>query len=86
MGTLFHQEPRNWRSITESDIKEHIEMIKQLAKETKLTVDQVIKVEELLELERRNNLYVSNGDIHDEQMQGLGEILQEIRVALRKNA
>jgi len=83
MGTLFHQEPRrplrfcNPKGCTDHHkIVDFINVVKETSKEYGLTIDQTLKVMEILSNERRNNLYYENGDIHDEQMAGMGEIFQ----------
>jgi len=84
MGTLFHQEPRRPlrfngpKGCTENQrIVDFIDLLKETAKVHKLTINQTLKVMEILSNERRNDLYYENGDIHDEQMAGLGEVFQK---------
>ncbi|MTJ51266.1 hypothetical protein FJR38_00470 [Anabaena sp. UHCC 0253] len=76
MGTLFNQEPRNYRHCENTE--SYIENTIKLSKKYKITIDQVIAIEQLLECKRRNDLYVDNGDIHDEQMAGIGELLRNL--------
>ncbi len=76
MGTLFDQEPRNYRHQDHPDtIKDEIDTLKSISRETKLTYDQVINTCRLLELRRKNDLSVNNMDIHDEQLGGFGELI-----------
>lgn len=86
MGTLQHQEPRKFHSINKEDIITSIETLKKIASQSKLSIDQVIKIVEIKELERKNDLYVANGDIHDEQMSGIGYLLEEISSNLKQLA
>lgn len=75
MGTLFNQSPRLEREYYELG---SINDIKELAEKTNLSFDQVVNALHFLELRRKNDLYVSNGDIHDEQMAGIGLLLQQL--------
>jgi len=75
MGTLFNQKARNYRTAFYEDQVRRCKLIKNLAKECNITFDQALRVNEIMEIERRNTLYVENGDIHDEQMAGLGELI-----------
>lgn len=78
MGTLFNQPERNYRKIDNKDIDAFLQNSLELAKKYKISIGDVINATKLLELERRNDLYVSNGDIFDEQMSGIGELLQKL--------
>jgi hypothetical protein len=86
MGTLFNQDPRKSLHIEDKEIINEIEILKKIASKTKLSIDQVIKISEIKQLERKNNLYVSNGDIHDEQMSGIGLLLDKIDSSLERLA
>lgn len=76
MGTLFNQNPRNMRRFHEADIMNEISLLKDLSKAMDITYDQVVDTCRMLELRRRNDLYVNNGDTFDEQMAGLGILLE----------
>ncbi|QKJ29281.1 hypothetical protein HQ865_05765 [Mucilaginibacter mali] len=76
MGTLFDQQPRNYVNVKTDKVLELIDKIKRISKDTNLSIDQVIKIYEIKELERKNDLFAMNGDIHDEQMTGFGELLK----------
>ncbi|MBD2043479.1 hypothetical protein [Microcoleus sp. FACHB-672] len=78
MGTLFDQPERNHRRVTDSELDAFLSDAVKLAKKHSINVAEVIKAKGVLELERRNDLYVNNGDSFDEQMSGFGEILQEM--------
>lgn len=78
MGTLFNQEPRPFRIITTEDVISFIEDMQKISKKTKLEINEVIKVVEILELRRKNDLFIDDGDTFDEQMSGIGEIMNEL--------
>lgn len=78
MGTLFNQPVRKWLEYNDQDIINFIEQIQEISKKTKLSVDQIINIYEIKELTRKNDLFVQNGDIHDEQMAGIGELFKKL--------
>ncbi|MEI6328218.1 MAG: hypothetical protein WCP16_03225 [Pseudanabaena sp. ELA645] len=78
MGTLFNQSPRNYREYNENEIQEFLETILKLSQKYKIPTNEVIHAVEVLEIRRKNDLYVANGDIFDEQMAGLGNLLQDL--------
>ena len=82
MGTLLEQKPRNYKSVEIEQVEERLKEFKDIADVNKVSLSDVIATAKILELERRNNLFVANGDIHDEQMSGLGEILNGIKDSL----
>ena len=75
MGSLFNQDVRKLLTVTFNDIESELLELQKLSTKMKVTLDQTIKVREILELKRKNNLYVANGDIFDEQMEGFGNLL-----------
>ncbi|MCO5250721.1 MAG: hypothetical protein M9949_04780 [Candidatus Kapabacteria bacterium] len=78
MGTLFEQKPRNYHSCDKiEDVISEIEALKDIQKKTGLTYDQVLETCKMLELRRKNTLYVENGDTFDEQMGGFGELFKD---------
>lgn len=77
MGTLFNQEARKTLTVDILDIESELLELNKIANKLQITLDQAIKVREILEIKRRNNLAVHNGDIFDEQMSGFGELLKE---------
>ena len=83
MGTLFQQSNRGNPDNEESDIKFLLSNLKQLSEEENLTDDQIIELLKAAQLKRRNDLYRDNGDAWDEQIAGIGEILQSISNSLR---
>jgi hypothetical protein len=84
MGTLFTQEPRPYYAVSMDDLDDQINIMGALSKAHKISLDQVISISHVLELERANNLYAYNGDAFDEQLCGFGELLQELIYAMSK--
>lgn len=82
MGDLFNQQPRSRRKADRKIIDFIKDDVIEVAKQTGLNYDQVLKAYEILELERKNDLYVDNGDIHDEQMGGFGGLIQDLNVLI----
>jgi hypothetical protein len=78
MGTLYNQPDRNYHHINDSNAISFIERVKDISKKEKITFAEVLQVFEILENKRRNDLYVANGDILDEHMAGLGELVKGI--------
>lgn len=76
MGTLFNQEPRRNHKFSQENFDDYMDLIKYGQSQHKLTIDQSIEVCRLLEMRRANNLSWDNGDIHDEQLMGIGELMQ----------
>lgn len=84
MGTLFNQPERDHKRIRNKDIEAFLQDSQELAKKHKISITDVINAAKVLELERKNDLYASNGDIFDEQMSGIGELLQNLISSLEK--
>lgn len=80
MGTLFNQRPRadHDKSITKADVESLLDEMLDISARYKIPVTYVLSAREILELERRNNLYLQNGDTFDEQMAGFGQLIQEL--------
>ena len=76
MGTLTNQ-PERKQMHTRDQVPDRLQYYMRIAKENQVSLSDVLKVKELLELERRNNLYVANGDIHDEQLAGFGKLFEK---------
>lgn len=76
MGTLFDQQVRARNRVTFQDIDELLTQCVKLAIKYKLNISDVILAKQALELERQNTLYINNGDAFDEQIAGIGKILQ----------
>jgi hypothetical protein len=86
MGTLFDQPVRKDLKVSDSSMYDLLSAVKRHASEHDLTVDQVLQAYKIKELERNNNLIVSNGNIYDEQIAGIGEILREMSGSLTEIA
>jgi len=82
MGTLYEQPPREYSKIITSETNYFFEEIKELSKKHKMTTTEIIDGLKLLELRRKNDLYVSNGDIYDVQIAGIGQEFQKIASSL----
>ena len=82
MGTLYNQSPRNYFDIDFKYVKSACEEIQKIAKETKMSVADVIEVYKIETKNRGINCYVANGDIWDEQMAGFGELFKSFNAKL----
>lgn len=82
MGTLFDQDPRDYRRIDTDYIDSFLGMAVEMSKKHKVTVTDVIAAANVLELRRKNDLDVDNGNIFDEQMAGIGHILNDIDASI----
>lgn len=74
MGTLLNQPIRDRFDFYYDHLIGRAEFLIETSKGLGITLDQLIEIVKTMEMERQNDLYVSNGDIHDEQMSGIGEI------------
>jgi hypothetical protein len=83
METLLNQPSRNQRYIDMADINEFLSGAAELAKEYNITVADVIRAHQALELARRNNLYIDNGDAFDWQVARISALLQDLVDATR---
>jgi hypothetical protein len=86
MSTLFTQPPRDYKRATSVDVDDFLAIAKELALKHKIEVSDVVAAKHALELQRRNDLQVANGDAYDEQLAGFGEILNNIADSLRDMA
>jgi len=79
MGSLFDQRERSaWKPnnyLTELRWELEAEM-KDMNKHW--TLEQKFKMLELMLLKEKNDMYEQNGDVHDEQMKGIGELFQRL--------
>ena len=78
MGTLYDQPPRGLKSISLEKVENELKFLIEIADRNEVDLQDVISVANLLEKERATNAYIENGDIHDEQMMGIGEILERL--------
>jgi len=85
MGTLFEQSPRNWcKRDSSSIVLNEIKLMHDLALKTGKTYGEVLETCKMLEMRRKNDLYVSNGDNFDEQMAGFGKLLKHFNETFRR--
>lgn len=82
MGTLFEQETRLKFNVDKKNVEEFIEDAIEISKKYKIELKDVLEAYKIKEMARYSNLYVINGNIHDEQMAGLGKELSGIKDAL----
>lgn len=73
MWTLFSQEPRKHYNY---DLYEEIEELKHIAKQNNISYLEVLKTFEVLELRRKNDLFIANWDILDEQLAWFGQLIE----------
>lgn len=78
MGTLTDQLPRDNADWKRPDIEFALEHIVELAKKFEVSTSDVIELYKAMEMTRTNDLYRMNGDIHDEQMAGIGDLMERI--------
>lgn len=84
MGTLKNQPVRRSHYVTRESVEQLIEEVSDIANKTYHDFGSVLRVYELLETRRRNDLIKDNGAIHDEQMAGIGDELTKISDAIGK--
>jgi len=82
LGTLFSQSERNYRRVSATDVDDFLADVLKIAKKHNVSVTDVLSAKSALEAERRNDLYVANGDAFDEQIGGIGQLLQSISSAI----
>ncbi|AST27506.1 hypothetical protein [Ralstonia pseudosolanacearum] len=82
MGTLFEQPRRQFLDVSTDNIDDFLSVANHLAKKHKLSVADVIAARAVLETARASDLAVRNGDVFDEQMAGLGRLLEELTSAI----
>lgn len=78
MGTMCGQPVRPTREIDIASAKAFSEMIKEIAKDQKITFEGALKVYELMAYERRTNIMVDDGNFTDENMCGIGTAIKEL--------
>lgn len=84
MGTLFSQRPRNYFYIDFKYVKSACEEILKIAKETKMSVSDVIEVYKIETQNRDIDRKVADGDIKDEQLAGFGELIDSFNSNVEK--
>lgn len=84
MGTLFDQESRGKHDgVNQTEL---LFRLKILMDEHDMSMANAIEFMKVLEMNRTNNLYRNNGDAWDEQIAGIGKILENISDAIRSNS
>lgn len=78
MGTLFDQPQRHFNEVLSLDVKSITSDIKTYAREAGLEYKDIIEILKVMELRRLNDFLVNNGNTFDEQMSGLGKILEKL--------
>ncbi|BBU83162.1 hypothetical protein EIMP300_45620 [Escherichia coli] len=79
MGTLGNQPCRSRYEFDDFNLANphRAAALTKLAKETGVSVDTLIKLEIAMQLNRLNSILIENGDKMDENLAGIGEILQK---------
>ena len=83
MGTLKNQPVRKSYYVTRESVEQLIEEVLDISNETGHPFESVLRVYELLEIRRRNDLTKDNGDIHDTQMAAISDELTKISDAIK---
>ncbi|MDZ7817414.1 MAG: hypothetical protein U5K55_01860 [Aliarcobacter sp.] len=84
MGTLYTQELRMTYDLDMEQCNEFFDDVQTLTKSHKMTNQEIIEGLKVLELRRKNDLFVNNGDIYDEQIAGIGKELSKISSSLKE--
>lgn len=82
MKALNEHAPRNYNLISREDVINEIEFIDEICTATKTKFSEVVKVMQLLEIRRKNDLYVANGDTFDEQIAAVGSLIEQLTSAV----
>lgn len=86
MGTLFEQEARKMYPVEKRHLLDASDMIIKISQEKNLDPCIVAELYKTEVLNRYITCYVNNGNIFDEQMAGIGKILQNISDSVAKIA
>lgn len=84
MGVIGNQPPRRDHSVDDNYLENTIKLHIKLANKHRISVENVIKIRDVLEKERLNDMLVEFGDFHDEHMGGLADLIQELIGTLRE--
>lgn len=82
MGTLKDQPKRISPYINNIDLQEIFKTCKELGTKNGISIDSAIEIYKTALLEQNNNLYFDNGQRFDEQIAGIGKLLEEIIIIL----
>lgn len=83
MGTLFDQPVRRHYELNESSMIRLIDEMNILINDYHFTAAGALKFLEIYEMRRKNNLQKDDNDIWDEQIGGIGKLLEEFNSILR---
>ena len=86
MGTLYDQEGRAKYQHYLQHKKSTLIDVTKLVEEDGFTKSEAIELLKVAEMRMQNYLYLDNGDIWDEQIAGIGKILEDIAQAIRSNS
>lgn len=86
MGTLEKQPPRNYHGIENKDVINIIDQAIINADEYNVSVADALKALEIAAYERRTTAIISNGDIWDEQIAGIGKLIDNVGKELARIA
>ena len=78
MGTIYDQPPRGLKTVNFENVENELQALIYIADNNEVDLKDVISVAHLLEKRRATSAYIENGDIHDEQMSGFAEILEDL--------
>ena len=84
MGTLFEQNERELYPVEERHLLSASDMILEVSAEKNIDPAIVAEIYKAEVMNRFITCYVNNGDRFDEQMAGLGEIMQKISDSIKK--
>lgn len=76
MGTLFDQPGRDSMSLEYGDVNEVFNLADKLSANENISIQEAIQIVQISEYSRRTTIMVQNGDVHDEQMAGIGELIK----------
>lgn len=69
---------RQYHEVDINEVSQFLNSVSELAEEHNLEKKDIIEAYKVVELRRKNNLFVSNGDIHDEQIKFISSLLKQI--------
>jgi hypothetical protein len=75
--------PRLQHTPNEHKINTFFNEVKELSSKHKMSIAEVIECFKVLELQRKNDLFLANGDLHDFQMSEVNELLEQAIESLR---
>jgi len=75
MGTLFEQKPRGSYSALSSEV---LFDVREIMRAEDISFDQALKLLEVAEIRRKNELFIADGDAWDEQAAEFGHIINDL--------